>query len=1444
MSVFFVVIIAFPGLSQNAISIENAKAGNPASEWDIAGLGDLTIQGFSTQISVNKGETVYFKIKTPSRNYSINIFRYGYYNGAGARKWGTGTITASLPQIQPIDLFDPVTGKTDCSNWAISAKWVVPGSAVSGVYVATLTRNDGTRGSSHITFIVRDDAGKSDLLFKTSDATWQAYNNYGGTSLYGNIFENIPPFIPVPGFGHATKVSYNRPVFTAKYGRDCFKNAEYPMVRWLERNGYDVSYTTCVDMAKDPAAITPSIHKAIFTVGHDEYWSAAERTKFENARAAGVNLGFFSGNTCFWKTRWEDNYRTLVCYKEGTEPDPILLVCGTKCDPSPEWTGLWRSGCAYPAAGGCKPENSIIGQIGSEEGSKPIEVPDTYKSLRFWRNTSIANLSSGQKATLSDGTIGFEFEFDQLDNAIFTEGKPNFAEAYPAGRVILSETNVKGYIHKVSLYKHTSGALVFGAGSIQWSWGLDEVHETVGGTSVQDVRMQQATVNLLADMSIQPASIQQNLIKAVKYTDNISPKSQITPLSFSPSLGKTFALTGTASDTGGGVVAGVEISTDGGLTWRLANGTTNWSYNWEPSGEGSFNIKCRSVDDIGNVEPESNSPGVNYKVVTVGPKVCPCTVFKPKDIPEGSQNDGQSAEVGFKFKTTVDGVITKVRFYKKFGTGGVHIGSLWANNGELLSSVTFTNETPGGWQEATFATPVPVLANTTYVASTFIESGDYVYTRPYFDKRSAGSPPIIGLKDGEDGANGLGEYTSSPTFPTGTYLSSNYWVDVEFDTKGPLISKNPTSTSVCNGAAATYIAAAGSVGQFTVKWQQSVDGGSSWDDIPSATNTTLVFNASASDNNKQYRAVFSNNRGSVATLPATLTVSATIVVSASVSEANCTVNDGSISVSASGGISPYTYSLNGVSFQSSNIFNNLPGGTYAVTVKDAINCTSVIKDIIISQSGNLTLKLTNKTDASCGAGNGTISVVASCGNPSYQYILSGGIYQSGGNFTNLSPGSYTVWVVDSKSNYANISDIVIDDISTIVVNVTAKTDENCSNKDGSVTVIASGGKSTYKYSLNGGSYQSGSTFNNLSSGTYIITAKDANNCTTTVPVTIVKAASSLSINISGSTNASCSNNDGLITVAASGGKNTYLFSLNGEQYQSGGTFSNLSAGTYSFTVKDGYGCTNSKSATITMAASTLSLKANTITNETCSKQDGSITVIASGGKSSYQYSLNGGKYQSGGTFNNLSADTYSLTVKDANGCTSTIEATITSRSTLNLNLVNVDNVDCYNSIGSITVKGAGGKSPYKYRIGSNSYQSDNTFDRLKPGMYDITVKDANNCTFSIKGIEVKDERTNCNSKNSGRGTVNSTETLAVEPGVSIYPNPAMSDFKVLLKGYNGMKVTIRITGSLGKEVIKKQVKVTSQILSVPISLAKIAKGIYFVNVISDKKMTTEKLIVQ
>ncbi|MGZ8550726.1 MAG: N,N-dimethylformamidase beta subunit family domain-containing protein, partial [Chitinophagaceae bacterium] len=656
--IFFItaLILSFSSIGQNAIVTENALPGNPSSEWSVPDFRDNRIAGFSTKMSLNAGETVRFKINVQGgANYTLKIYRLGYYGGNGARlKHDFGTLTGT---IQPAGISDPSTGILDCGNWSQSASWAIPASAVSGLYVAKMEKSGG--GSNHIVFIVRNDASQSDLYLQFPDARWQAYNGYGGNSTYDGT-TSWPS-------GHAVKASYNRPMFpynsafnTDGRGADWYMNNEFAMLRWLERNGYDVTYTGSNHIARNGALLLN--HKVFLSIGHDEYWSKGQRDNVEAARNAGVHLAFFSGNEVYWKTRWENNDgsedRTLVVYKEGLMGDGSQgeRACGFKCDASTsEWTGLWRTGGNYDAG---KPENALTGQISWYEYPTSIAVPSGYKKIRFWRNTNVSNLSTGQTASLGINTLGYEWDYEQ----------PQYASSYPQGRITMSSTTVNGKTHKLSLYRHSSGALVFGAGTIQWSWGLDTEHW--GNPQVISPDMQQATINLFADMGVQAGSIQPGLVQTSKSSDFTAPTASIISPSTGSTLssGATIPITGTATDAGGGVVASVEVSVDGGASWsaatiNAADGNVTWSYSWQAGSNGTINIKARGVDDSGNI----GNAGAGI-TVTVGADVTPPTVLSVSPT-NGSTGVSINTTVTANFSESVNGsTVTGTTFQLKAGS--------------------------------------------------------------------------------------------------------------------------------------------------------------------------------------------------------------------------------------------------------------------------------------------------------------------------------------------------------------------------------------------------------------------------------------------------------------------------------------------------------------------------------------------------------------------------------------------------------------------------------------------------------------------------------------------------------------------------------------------------------------------------------------------------------
>jgi N,N-dimethylformamidase beta subunit-like, C-terminal/Domain of unknown function (DUF4082)/Bacterial Ig-like domain/Bacterial Ig domain len=777
----------------NPIVCENALPGDPMSDWySEYSYGDIS--GFTDQISYQIGDTVNFKIESPV-SYNIEILRLGWYGGDGARIMD-GSPTQTFPaKTQPTCDNNSSTGDVDCGNWSTTYSWTVPSDAVSGVYIADLSQTDND-GLMTVPFVVRDDTSTSDIVVQTDDETWEAYNMWTGADLYQGDG-------PAPD-GRDYAVSYNRPMDPG--GDNGIFGSEYPMIQWLERNGYNVSYLSGVDVSTDGSLLLN--HKVFMSSGHDEYWTAGQYANVMAARKAGVDLAFFSGNEVFWKTQLEPSIdgtntpnRTLVTYKETkmefNPPDGIT-------NPSGVWTGSWMDP-AGASGGGDKPENQLTGSMFTVNGyrSDSITVPAADAELPIWANTSVASLQPGQVTTFPAGTLGYEWDSDVL-NATRPSGEIDLSSTtvpITNDTFLLDYGNTYGNgtaTNSLIMYRDpTSGALVFGTGTVQWSWGLETTHtnDELNANPPVDPDMQQATVNVLAEMGVQPGTLQSNLDSGTLSTDTTGPSVSIT----SPSAGTTVpvqspvTIAGTAADSHGGVVARVEVSSDGGQTWQPATWGTDaanvsWSYTWTPTAEGSTTLQIRAENGNAYVGP------VQSLKLNVGAAQCPCSVFTASSAPVTvDSGDGNAVTLGVRVTPTQGGYITGIRFYKAPANTGTHIGTLWSSTGTQLAAGTFTNETASGWQQLNFAQPVPVKANTTYVASYFAPNGHYSEDAQYFASQNAGTDPIMAPQSTGSSPNGLYAYGSSSTFPSNSYENTNYWVDVVMTTGG--VSTSPPTVT-------------------------------------------------------------------------------------------------------------------------------------------------------------------------------------------------------------------------------------------------------------------------------------------------------------------------------------------------------------------------------------------------------------------------------------------------------------------------------------------------------------------------------------------------------------------------------------------------------------------------------------------------------------------------
>ena len=471
-----------PLCSGNVVQDENALTGTSA--WQLTNPATLReIEGYASLTSVNKGSPIAFYISCADSNVTLDFYRMGWYAGAGSREMLGPIQITSHSQATPVP--DPATGLAEC-RWSASYNLTVPTSWVSGVYLVKMTGVQSGK-QAYMIFVVRDDPRNAPFLVACAATTYQAYNNWpgdaGGRSLYGfNSANGVP----------AVKVSFNRPYyFNVGQGAGHFLNPgiEYDMVRFLEREGYDVTYCTGMDVHENASLLLS--HKAFLCIGHDEYWSWNMRTNVTTARDRGINLGFFAANTCYWQIRLEASAvtqaadRTVVGYKGSARTsDPYALDSDASNDKY--ITTLWRSNSGAP------PEEALVGV---EYITDPVNADMIIFDPTHW---ALAGTGTVVGQALP-GLVGYE-----VDGLV----EPAFG---PANISVIAHSPIPGYggnypFSDMTTYVAPSGATVFASGSIWWSYGLDEALAPYTHPLKINIVAQQITRNVLNRLGSAPVA--------------------------------------------------------------------------------------------------------------------------------------------------------------------------------------------------------------------------------------------------------------------------------------------------------------------------------------------------------------------------------------------------------------------------------------------------------------------------------------------------------------------------------------------------------------------------------------------------------------------------------------------------------------------------------------------------------------------------------------------------------------------------------------------------------------------------------------------------------------------------------------------------------------------------------------------------------------------------
>ncbi len=475
-------------------------------------------------------------------------------------------------------------------------------------------------------------------------------------------------------------------------------------------------------------------------------------------------------------------------------------------------------------------------------------------------------------------------------------------------------------------------------------------------------------------------------------------------------------------------------------------------------------------------------------------------------------------------------------------------------------------------------------------------------------------------------------------------------------------------------------------------------------------------------------------------------------------------NSGQVIIETTGGAGNYFYSLNGGSFNPNSIFPNLSAGIYVVETVDINGCSHQFS-FELTEPSPVQMSLVQQMDLDCfGDGDGLIEVSAQGGTTGYQYSINQGNYQTSPIFNSLSGGNYFVQVQDGNGCIEFLF-VDIFEPTEVVATITNQTNVGCAGGNtGAVTIDISGGTGTPSVLLNGNTATGNSvTFENLPAGTFPFLVTDGNNCETFGSVDIF-GNPAITLNVLNTQNVGCSGqSNGLIEVQAIGGSGNFTYTLNGTSQGNNNIFTNLSSGTYFIESIDDSGCTELISVDIVEPPVVIA-NISQQTNVNCfGGNNGSVSISASGGLGNFQYTL-GNETNGSGTFNNLSAGLYTVSISDVNNCIHTIEVEITQPEELFALVTNSIVVDCFgNNSGSLEVSATGGGSNYQFTLGSTT-NSTGVFNNLSAGNYSISITDINNCQTTIQSTVTQptelvanisnQQNINCFGENTGSVTLN------------------------------------------------------------------------------------------
>jgi gliding motility-associated-like protein len=770
-------------------------------------------------------------------------------------------------------------------------------------------------------------------------------------------------------------------------------------------------------------------------------------------------------------------------------------------------------------------------------------------------------------------------------------------------------------------------------------------------------------------------------------------------------------------------------STNGAINISVNGGYAPYTYSW--TGPNGFNASSEDLVNIGagsyTVEVTDAFGCIRTQGFNLGSPAPLSITLSPSILPFGQNiacNGASTGTIGLSIAGGTGPYTTQWSGPNGFTSSSQNLAGLAA--GTYNVSVADANgcNATGGFTLVQSAPLGPSISNIQHATCAGSSNGSATASiaggMPPYSFTWNSAPPQSSAT-----ANGLGAGNYTVTITDGYGCTTQATTTI---TQPAAVSVSLTGTSHvihCQGQSqqqgtATAVAAGGN-GAFTY----------SWNTAPAQTAATALFSSGGT-----YTVTATDGNGCTGSTSFTAnqpgTINTNIVAQGNVSCFGG--SNGSATVSVTGGSNIQSAVWNTSPVQNGFTAIGLQEGTWTLTATHADGCITQVPVTIAQPAAALAGSIGAQTNVNCfDASTGSATVNASGGTAPYSFSWNTSPAQNGATANNLPTGSWVCTITDANGCSTTRNVTITQPAAALATSISAQANVGCFGAStGSTTVSANGGTAPYSFSWNTSPVQNGAIASNLPAGTWTCTVTDANGCGTTRNVTIAQPADALAGTIGAQTNVSCfGTSTGSASLTASGGTAPYSYSWNSSPVQSGATATNLPAGNWTCTIADANGCSTALSVTITQPAAALASTISAQTNVGCfSASTGSATVSATGGTAPYSFSWNTSPVQNDATANNLPTGTWTCTITDANGCSTTRNVNITQPAAALAGSIGAQtNVNCFGaSTGSATVNASGGTAPYSFSWNTSPVQNGATANNLPAGIWTCTITDANGCS--------------------------------------------------------------------------------------------------------------------